>query len=202
EDVLRKAKQNVQLYTTLFSSRQQLFTTHQSQSVQALTDAYEQLKDAVEKVEYKDETNEETVVLSHLIFEVERLKTVTLTEVPEEKVQVIQEKISRTEIILEKEEVTQEEIDVIVEEVQKEIEELNTVLDKPTVDKSSLATVIEYANNLDISNKPLTLQEELTIALSEAIAVLENEEATTEDVEKALMKLQLSIEQIEAESDN
>src|SRR5699024_8175461 len=88
--------------------------------------------------------------------------------VPEEKAEVIKEKISRTEVILEKEEVTQEEI-----------EELNTVLDEPTVDKSSLATMIEYADNLDISNKSLILQDEFNIALSEAVDVLENEEATT-----------------------
>src|SRR5699024_7120223 len=123
------------------------------------------------------------------------------SEVPEEKAEVIKEKISRTEVILEKEEVTQEEIEVVVEEVQEEIEELNTVLDEPTVDKSSLATMIEYADNLDISNKSLILQDEFNIALSEAVDVLGNEEATTEDVEKALNNLQSSIERIEEESD-
>src|SRR5699024_10974019 len=69
-------------------------------------------------------------------------------------------------------------------------------IDKPTVDKTKLETLINEAKDTDLTNKTNDSKEKFEAALLTATQVLENLEASQEAVEEAILALEKAIEQL------
>lgn len=69
-------------------------------------------------------------------------------------------------------------------------------IDKPTVDKTKLETLINEAKDTDLTNKTNDSKEKFEAALLTATQVLENLEASQEAVEEAILTLEKAIEQL------
>lgn len=135
---------------------------------------------------------------------VEEANTYDANDYTDESFEALTTALTGAEVVLGNDEATQDEVDAALETLQNAIEGLEAVDEKPTepeepveLDTEALESSVEEANNLNAADYTEDSFADLTIALTEAEALLENDEATQDQVDAALVALNNALDGLE-----
>ncbi|MEI3608600.1 InlB B-repeat-containing protein [Pseudogracilibacillus sp. SO10305] len=163
-------------------------------TIDNLKEMINQLEVALGKIEYRDETETEEVVISHAIFEEARLSGYKEELFTVEQQEIITETLEQLNSIIEDESITQDEVDMIVEDVQEKIESVQE--EQEEINKEKLEREIERAEEINLDDKTPSSVMNFENALTEAKAALENQNATQEEVDEAANALLNAISEL------
>ncbi len=129
--------------------------------------------------------------LEAAVAEAEELNPADYTD---ESAAALEEAIENAKAVLEDEDATQEEVDEALAALEEAIENLE---EKPDVDKSELEAAVAEAEELNLEDYTDESAAALEEAIENAKTVLEDENATQEEVDEALADLKEAIENLE-----
>ena len=132
--------------------------------------------------------------LSDLISQVEEMD---LSKYTEASAEAVRKSLEAAKAVLNDEEATQEEVDAAVKDLQTSVEQLEETEPEPSVNKEGLKNLISQVEKMDLSKYTEVSAEAVRKSLEAAKAVLNNEQATQEEVDAAISALQDSIDKLE-----
>ena len=155
--------------------------------------ALEQLKTAKDNLEKIEEEADKTA-LKALMDKVNGLSEENYTE---ESFANLMTAKAEAQAILDKAEATQKEVDNALVKLQKAFDLLEEVTVPPVVDKTALQALMDKVNGLSEENYTEESFANLMTAKAEAQAVLDKADATQEEIDNALSKLQKAFDLLE-----
>ncbi|NLW52721.1 MAG: SH3 domain-containing protein [Tissierellia bacterium] len=127
---------------------------------------------------------------------IEEARNADLTNKTQESVNRLLQLIGKGLLTLQREDATQEEVDAVVAEIRAAIDGLEDIL-VPVVDKSILMAVVKKATGANIDNKTDDSIDALMKAIGKALLILENPDATQEEVDACVEELEKAIAGLE-----